>query len=551
MSDTISTALKNRQPVFLVEIEISDDVFFTYGTEQVSLDDRNFRGLILNQMSIGKTFSFESLRYSYPTVEITMANQKDDRGLRLSDYESILILDGRPVKIYIWADGLTWSDISTDGLIHEGVFSKKRHNNDYYAFDVISNATKVYKIVPDTLVDQSTWPDHKAASGGLPQPIAFGDLAKIPLYNVDTAAYKYLAVSHPIESTDADYTAATENVYDKDDNVITAGGYTMTTSNDGEGNTVTLFDFTADQASLEPLSCSMRGVVDAGAEYTDAHDTLIEHPRDITYWMLRNHSDILDSGVDKVSFGSMKESFYMRCASYIKSECRADEYIDRILFQCCTARTTTVGGKLGVVTFDFDPEPVKYINRNQHCISQKVDNGNTKDHLVCNDLWVKYAKDWSTNAFTKVVRTNEKNSAHLKLSKDRYGSRKKIIECPDLLNESDALVFSERYLEIFSFRHNLLHNFDVPYNIGWNLNEGDCIALTLQAPEGQSRDGSYGWVDEKCLVIEKKYLHNVIRLTLWRIDIDMNYSGQSEEGYMLIGDKFVKIGDDFAKLGDN
>jgi hypothetical protein len=119
-----------------------------------------------------------------------------------------------------------------------------------------------------------------------------GDWPKgVPLNCVDTVDYKYLCHLGVAKSANADYTAATENVYDKDGAVIAAVNYTFHPDGlDGQGNPLAYFDFTSDQTAGEPLSCSVRAIYDGSGDYTGTAGTLIEHPAHIVHYLLDRYS---------------------------------------------------------------------------------------------------------------------------------------------------------------------------------------------------------------------------------------------------------------------
>ena len=128
-------------------------------------------------------------------------------------------MDGGTGEVYIWCEGLDWTDIDTEGLIYKGAFKKDYHDRYHYSFSLIDRSRTLTLLIPQNTINSDTWANHRTEGGGgsvagKSQPIVLGDWPKrVPLNCVDTSAYKYQVAAGFMKSVDADYTAGTENVY--------------------------------------------------------------------------------------------------------------------------------------------------------------------------------------------------------------------------------------------------------------------------------------------------------------------------------------------------
>ena len=71
-----------------------------------------------------------------------------------------------------------------------------------------------------------------------------------------------------------------------------------------------------------------------------------------------------------------------------------------------------------------------------------------------------------------------------------------------------------RYLDFYSLRHDVLI-WEISYEDGFDVKEGSVVLITL--PEGPSINGD-GWVEEKFILLQRIFLDDRIRQTLWKID---------------------------------
>ncbi len=519
---TISDALKKaKQIYFLVELDFNG-LKKRYSNIDISIPNSGgdapfFENKILNDFNIGSTFDISGPKYSIASVSITIAN--DDR---LQDEEVTRRLDGSTGKIYVWCEGLDWTDIDTEGVIFKGVFKKVNHDKAKYPFSLTDQSRYKFNELTGSTIGADTWSAHRTEGGGgsvagKVQPMVFGDWEKaIPLLCVDTAAFKYIAMLGISKSVDGDYTATTKNVYDKDGSVIAAGNYTFYPGGvDGQGNIIAYFDFTGDQAGNEPLSCSINGLQDGSGLYTGTAGTLIEHPGDMVYYLMDNNSSLLTADIGVESLKTMKAVLPgLKFATIIKTQANTLDIINRILGQCSCAMLTRTGGKLGIMIFDTGATEISRIVGNNDAIGDPIFS-KTREGLIVNNLRVQYGFNPTTGQYESDFVLDQGNNAVCKKSFFEYDTEypQKVLQYPDVRTEANARFLADRFLSIRAFRHDVV-NMTVPYWIGWDPQEGDGGLLTLE--DGSSADGN-GWTNEKCILVEKIFEAKTIRQRWWRI----------------------------------
>ena len=513
---------KAREIHLLVELDFGG-LIKRYSHRDISIPysagkDKFFEAKILNKdLMIGNSFDILTMKYSIQKVSIQLAND-----IRLQDEEKRRRLDGGIGRIYVWCEGLDWADIEVDGMIFQGIFAKNQHDNLQYSFTLKEESKNKFKTLPGITINESTWPDMRTEGGGgsvagKPTPLIFGEFTKgVPLLCVDTAAFKYLACAGAAKSTEAEYNAGTYDVFDKDGGVIAPANYTVYKAVDGEGSLVTSFDFTGDQASLEPLSCSIQGLYDGSGEITGTEDALIEHPADIYHYFLKYYSDIDD--IDIKSIRTMRSLLTgLKFSTIINSPVSGDSMVDRILSQCQCARIVRPGGNMGVTTFDTGGIIQKQIKRDIDMTGKSVVIKSTPDEAVVNDLEIHYRYNPLTTKYEGKITKNHTNNKACEKSYQQYGERpQKILQLPDIGTETAAEYIVSRYLGIYAFRHDLIL-LSVLYHDGFDIQEGDCGLIT--ADEGPSWDGN-GYVDEKAILLDRKFYKDRIAQTWWVIGVE-------------------------------
>lgn len=509
---TISEAFKkNKKIIFLVELDFEGwkQRFTTYqGGASIpysGYDDRFFDGIISEISEVRQSMDLVNLRYSMVNISCKIINRD-----RFQDNEIHHNFNAGTGKVYAWTDGLDWSDIE-DYPLFSGVFRKSRHDKYFYEFELIDPTTEGIKTLPENNINDNTWSAHRTIGGGGSvagkfYPLVFGDWTKaVPLYCIDTANFIYLVCSDLPISVDADYTAATVNVYDKDASTIAAANYTFYNGLiDGLGNIVSYFDFTGDQVSNEPLTCSIEGYPDNSGIYTGSTGTLIENPADIIYYLLDVYGYDLD--IDVTSIKTVRSILSnLRCASIINSQTTLLDIVDRLLIQAIAARVNR-WGKMGFMAFDFTTPEVSRI-QNFDFYGKTAGISATPYDMICNRLKVFYALNPSTGAWEGELNLDRTNNKTCLDSYRAYGEKvQKVIFLSDVRTESLANYCADRYLNLYAFQRDIVE-INTPYWQGWDTVEGDRGLLTIE--EGADRDGG-GWTNEPFILIEKIFYSQYI-----------------------------------------
>lgn len=525
---TISEKLKiSKEPYFLVELDFNGLVK-KYSTKTISVpyfagDAKLFDGKILSMDYPGTSFDMSSFTYSVSSIQIELANDID-----FHNEESRNILDGGSGKIYVWCPGLDWADIDDEGLIFQGVFHKNYHTKLKYSFTLADYIYTKTKTIPDVTINTDTWVNHRTEGGGGSaagdaQPLLFGNWSKsVPLLCVvDNTTWTYLVSKGVVlaEATNfADDAGSTSlfDVYDKDGTVIKSTRYSFTKNGvDGKGNISSYFEFnTTDPTDEEPLSCSLKGIRDGSGDYTGTANTLMEHPSDITYFILNNFTNLNFIDVNVQSIKAMKVLLPgYKFASIINKQENSIDIIDRILRQCFSARLQ-VAGKVGLVTFSKTPITTVRINDKYDCIKDTIIFSKTPSDLIYNNIESFYKLNPTESAWEGQLTRNRSNNRTCKLSYQKYGEQPmKVLKFPDIHLKEIAEAIVNKYIDFFAFRHDLIE-MEVPYHVGFDVREGDGGLLTME--DGPSVDNS-GWDKEPCLLLEKRFKPNTIYLKWWRI----------------------------------
>ena len=479
-------------------------------------DDLFFDGLIQNNLEVGSTLDLYSMRQTLGTVQVDLIN-KD----RFQDNEKHHQLDGSIGEIHLWTPGLDWTDIE-DYPIFRGTFRKEYHDKFIYSFTLEDTSKSKFQQLPRNVINTGTWPKHRTeGSGGSvagkSEALIFGDWPKgIPLLCVHTTNFVYLAGMGVVNSLDAEYTATTENVYDKDGAVVAAAGYTFYPSGvDGRGNVVAYFDFTGDQAESEPLSCSIQGLIDGSGEFTGTAGTVLEHPADILHYLLALHSNFDPDEISIQTIRTMRSLLPgYKFASIINKSVEGVNLFDRVLMQCQCARVQR-WGKIGILTLDMDdPLSTGRIHKFD-LIGRTVRISKTPYENLCNNLRVFYGLNPTTGKWEGEFVIDRTNDLECEKSYRAYGEQpQQELQLADVQLEWVARACASRWLQFRRFRHDILE-FSLPYGEGWDCLEGDGGLLTIE--EGASLDGE-GWVDEPCLLLSRKFGNGFVKQTWWRVD---------------------------------
>lgn len=478
-----------------------------------------YKARLMERPEINMSYDFRSGSYSLGSISLEIANRD-----RIQDYETRVTVDGRIATIRLWCEGLTWEDIETAGILFRGVVSKRFHTRSLYSCTVEDPQYASLKTIPIASINATSWPDHATvgedAVSGKFIPFVFGDTAYVPLLCIDTANF-YFAAAHGVSKTvDADFDS-TEHIYCVETGAAQDhGGFTWQQFTDPSGNVCSGAAFVADPITadpkLSPLYCSMRGLTDPDGTITGAAGTLLQHPAEIAYYLLRKVSGLGTAYIDAQSFSALKNGLpgYL-FASYISESINVGDMIDRLFAQSLCSRVQRLG-KIAAVMIPTDADTIGAIP-SYAPIADSVSISKSPDDLIVNNLLVQYAYDPVAGLFRSTTAYDRRNDDSCNRSYVTYGERPQYkFELPDVQDDATATACAARLLALKSQRHDIAE-IEVPYWIGWDYVEGDTVRISLA--EGQSADGA-GWVDEPCVLIERQLLGRTIRQTWWRIATD-------------------------------
>jgi hypothetical protein len=498
---------------FLVRCDF-DGMIKRYAEKGVQVGDQFFEGKISSIGQIGNSFNLLTFKQGNSNVSVSIIN--DDR---LQDEEQNRVLDGAFCEVYAYRDGLTWAELQNGHLIYSGVFKKESHTERLYNFSIEDASLRRLKRISGDYITDSTFSNHRKEGGsgsvsGNSMPTVFGDFGGgIPLLCIDTVAFKYLLSLGTVKSEDAEYTATTENVYDKDGDVIAAAGFTFYTNGYSEAGPYSYFDFTGDQVANEKLSCSCRGLTDGEGLITGTAGTLIEHPAHIVHYMIKNYGINIEAHEE--SIGTLKAIFpYVKFAVYINQSSGANDIIDRVLSQVL-ASAAFINGQLGVMMIDPSAEPLARFSDSNHIDNSSVIFYKTDIENVCNSLTINYSLNVATGKYESQEKKTRHNSNLCKESYFQYGERPDVVlNLPDIRDSNSIDTIARRYLSIHAFRHDII-KVTTSYHDTFHLNTGNAALWTLK--DGPSASGD-GWVNEKFILLDKQFTKNGIVQRWWRVN---------------------------------
>lgn len=465
-----------------------------------------YDGIILNKVSVGASFDFKYPRYSVTNISFTIDNKEQIQKLEKSQ-----LLEGAAGTVFIWFPGMTREQMLAHGVLASGEFRKDWHSKKEYRFTLIDPVRFKIRNLPGRTIDAKSWPSHRTkggggAVGGEAAQIVFGNFPiGIPLLCINTSSYKYLlSIEHTL-SSDADYTATVDNVYDKDGGVIGAAGYALKYEVDNLGFPTSIIDFTGNKSSSEPLSVSVRGLSDAHGFYTGTVDALIENPSHIIHWLLDFNSSLSHTEIDHTSLATLGQLLpEYKFAVLINQAAAGVDVIDRILSQCFCARTT-YQGKFSIVVFDLNAPGDNRIYTDDDAVSPVTISSVNRNDLV-NNLLVLYGFDATTKTYSKALSFDQTNSSDCRHSVLKYGEQpRRELRLVDVQNDGVAFAVASRFLSIYAYVRNII-NVRLRYDVAFDYRLGDMALFTV--PEGSS-DG--GWVDEKCMLLSNKYTTGYIQ----------------------------------------
>lgn len=516
----------NATPVWATETPVYNIDYNLLSIQNAKLYD----GIINSIGGVGSTFDIRGFTHSIGSISVTTNNNQ-----RLQDLEVRQVVDGSKCLVRIWSEGLTWREIERAGIIYSGRFKKENHSKDEYTFVIESGQPIRMKTIPGVYVTDATFPNHRKDGGGgsvsgAELPMIWGEFTKgLPLICTHTTNYEYALCIGNVESDWNDYWNTDQNVYDKDGTLIISTAYNVHSAITEKGIPYTYFDFSADRASDEGLSCSVRGYVDSYGDITSRQGKLIEAPVDIIQDIVKNYS--IDYEIEDIS-RTRAESLTrgLSFAVYVNKTVNALDLIKRIANQ---AQLSVVEryNKIALIAFDLTGVPLGYYHTDHEGWGDPVFYKTDINNIV-NSLTLNYEPNIASGQYESQLVKNHLNNSLCKRSLDEYGEVPEIvINLPDVRTLESAEIVANKFLAINALRHDLIM-VPMKFEKGHELLEGDIISWTM--PEGPSYDGK-GFIDQDMILLEKTYQDNMVMTKWWRINIDVNLGGLLEEtvGYVL------------------
>lgn len=147
---TISDALNGSEKIYyLLEIDLLSTKY-RYSTTNVAVPyasgaDLLFKGRLKKDITINSSFDFRSFRYSTSSLRVGIINDE-----RLQDLEVRTKMDYATAKVWLWCEGLDWSDIEGNPIFY-GSVRKEKHTRYLYDISIIDFvSTKYDAITSDT-----------------------------------------------------------------------------------------------------------------------------------------------------------------------------------------------------------------------------------------------------------------------------------------------------------------------------------------------------------------------------------------------------------------
>ncbi|MBI5846071.1 MAG: hypothetical protein HZB23_15545 [Deltaproteobacteria bacterium] len=512
--DALSAALKAAQRGHLVlEIIAPNGDVYRFAERDIQVEDtggpRLFKCALTSSLSVATNFDFRTPSYAVSKVNVAIRNDG-----RLQDVD----LDGSRASVYLWAEGLTWTEIEAAGLLFSGAFSMDSWDRSILSATLTDDTFDGLGEIPGVIISADTWPDHRVEGGagsvaGLAAPLVLGDFRRgVPLVCVDTVNFKYLAALGLPESTDADYNSVIEAVYDKDGAAIGAANFSLAVGPDGEGNVCAVFTFIADQAASEPLSCSLKGLADRSGKFAKTAGDLVSHPADLVHYLLANFSRLTPDKIDVGALKTLRSALTGVNFGAVVNEASTVRDVSARFLSQCSAALVARSGKVGAVGLFPDATVRKAIDSATQSIARSASFARTPLDMLANDITVKYAYNPLQKAYEGVLTRGKKENAEADKSQFRHGKKSLVLECPDARDADTAATLADRFLTLNAGRHDLL-DITLPIWEGATLLEGDAAEITI--PEGPSADGA-GWNAEKMILVSRTITGTGVRLKFWR-----------------------------------
>lgn len=238
------------------------------------------------------------------------------------------------------------------------------------------------------------------------------------------------------------------------------------------------------------------------------------HPADNIIYLLLGFSSV---DIDYASLNAMKAvlpGFNFSTKVDSGEAVNVFDVVDRICLQLQGSRVNRFG-KVGAVAFDLDGIPIGKITESD-LIGATARFSITPFDLIANDVLAYYAPTGSPTTWSSLT-VNKTNNDLCLQSFNEYGAMPQVtLYLPDVTTAAMAQACVKRYLEWRAFRHDIVE-MEVPFWVGWDYLGGDVAELSLE--DGSSRDGD-GWVDEKCILLDRSFSDQFITQRWMRVGVD-------------------------------
>jgi hypothetical protein len=470
---------------------------------------RLFRPILQNEITVSANLDLDAFTVPLGRVNVTVENSG-----RIQDLEVSRSADGGECRVYLWAEGATWEDISEAGLIFSGTVQKLRHDRFTYEISAVERSRSTWGQVPGVAVTPGTWPNLRTgsaagSSAGRVVPLCLGVFgAALPLICVNEALSVYAVCLGGVLSSDADYTAGDVNVYKAGNTLVDPAGYVFSIVQDGAGNPTAVFTFAAPPSSAdEPYFCSISAGYDGTGEYTGSAGSAFSHPADIVNYLMAVHGP---GNADIESLRTMRSllfGFGFSFAAVSQADCL--DLVQRLLWQCRAALVPVPGGRVGVAVFGANSPLAGSIDSATGVLGRGVEVARTPASWLQNNVEFRYDYNWAFSAWGASFAPGPADSALVAASRAEFGTTPRIqVDLPDVRTDAAVRLCAWRWLWLHAYPRDLV-SLALPAASALSFRPGESLLLT--APEGPG-----GWTDEKFIVTGRTFGQKNAGLTLLR-----------------------------------
>lgn len=285
------------ESIYLVQLRLDSHTEYL-AEKDIVVNNQFYHGVIETIDGIPLTQRIEAGLEATIRVKIVIANSE----FRFQDIIDTQEIINRKVSIQK-------TETSIDDILEKqgrqidlltGVIDNYSWDDNSFQIDIVDVSRKVYIDLPKQTIQLSSWPN--ATDVGQPYPIIGGLVTKVPIFRVDSVAFKYLAciipTGHTVRSDKGD---GTFKVYFFDTQSGTPGSssggdwvemdssnYVVEKTTDANGIGVFIINFTSDMSGFT-LSVDIEGIEDqTPAVYTNTSGSLITNHADFTRLLFQN-----------------------------------------------------------------------------------------------------------------------------------------------------------------------------------------------------------------------------------------------------------------------